>query len=433
MNFRKSSKAALGAARVALLAGAGAAALGFGFAGPAHAQTTTIDSNATGINSPGYGIQTTNAGGTQAAGVQQGALFSTNTATGTSTYISGGTLTSNGASNRTLLDPTGVTVKDSSGNVAVLQTNGVGVIGANGNVSGIDTQGISTGTGGVGGTQTFGVNAGTGNMFATGTATFGNTLTVASGGANITGGTTTDILTVTNGAIATTITPSGIDTGSINVGGTLTANVIHSNTVLSTVVGADQVNTLGLNADAANFGVKGNTAIDAEGNVTIGTANKNANLTVSGTATVTGQAYLNGGATVSNNLTVSGAGNGGPATNVDMGGNVVHDVAAPVLGTDAANKAYVDASLNSANQRIDRANQGVAIAMAVQNPVLTGSDRFGVAVNFSDFAGNSAVGATAVGILAQNVFGGGEKFGLTGGFGTSSNQTAGRVGVQLTW
>ena len=276
-------------------------------------------------------------------------------------------------------------------------------------------------------------NAGNGNTFATGTATFGNTLTVTSGGVNVTGGTTTDTLTVTNGAIATTITPSGIDTGSINVGGTLTANVIHSNTVLSTVVGADQVNTLGLNADAANFGVKGNTAIDAQGNVTIGTANKNANLTVSGTATVTGQANLNGGATVSNNLTVSGAGNGGPATNVDMGGNVVHDVAAPVLGTDAANKAYVDASLNSANQRIDRANQGVAIAMAVQNPVLTGSDRFGVAVNFSDFAGNSAVGATAVGILAQNVFGGGEKFGLTGGFGTSSNQTAGRVGVQLTW
>ena len=106
------------------------------------------------------------------------------------------------------------------------------------------------------------------------------------------------------------------------------------------------MNTLGLNADAANFGVSGNTAIDGKGNVTIGTANKNANLTVSGTATVTGQAYLNGGATMTlNNLTVSGAGNGGPATNVDMGGNVVHDVAAPVLGTDAANKAYVDACL----------------------------------------------------------------------------------------
>ena len=432
MNFRNSSKAALGAARVALLAGAGAAALGFGFASPAYAQTTTIDSSAVGVNEPGYGITTIKAGGTQAAGVQQGALYTQDTAAGTVTYISGGTLTSNDPSNRTLLDPTGVTVKDSSGNVAVLQTNGVGVIGANGNVSGIDTLGISTGTG-PGGTQTFGVNAGNGNMFATGTATFGNTLTVASGGANITGGTTTDTLTVTNGAIGTTITPSGIDTGSINVGGTLTANTVNSNAVYSTVVGADQVNTVGLNADAANFGVSGNTAIDGKGNVTIGTANKNANLTVSGTATVTGQAYLNGGATVSNNLTVSGAGNGGSATNVDMGGNVVHDVAAPVLGTDAANKAYVDAGLNAANQRIDRANQGVAIAMAVQNPVLTGSDRFGVAVNFSDFAGNSAVGATAVGILAQNVFGGGEKFGLTGGFGTSSNQTAGRVGVQLTW
>ena len=93
----------------------------------------------------------------------------------------------------------------------------------------------------------------------------------------------------------------------------------------------------------------------------------------------------------------------------------------------------MDAGLAAANQRIDKVNQGVAIAMSVQNPVLTGSDRFGVAVNWGDFAGYNAVGGTVVGIIGQNVFGGGEKFGLTGGFGASSNQVAGRVGVQLTW
>lgn len=158
------------------------------------------------------------------------------------------------------------------------------------------------------------------------------------------------------------------------------------------------------------------------------------NSKVDGNQTVTGQSFLNGGATISNNLTVT------PNTTVDMGGNRIENVGAPVTSTDAANKAYVNSAIGSANQRIDQANQridradqGIAIAMAVQNPVLTNGDRFGVAVNFGDFAGYNAIGATAVGIIGHNVFGGGEKFGLTGGFGVSSNQAAGRVGVQLTW
>jgi trimeric autotransporter adhesin len=156
-------------------------------------------------------------------------------------------------------------------------------------------------------------------------------------------------------------------------------------------------------------------------------------------------ATINGGATVNGGLKV------GAQSNVSMGNNVVHDVAAPVLDTDAANKAYVDTAvgatagavaankayidngLTKANQRIDKAYEGVAIAMAVQNPVLTGSDRFGVSVNWGEFAGSSAFGAAAVGIVGQNLLGTGEKLGLTGGIGGSNNQVAGRVGLQLTW
>jgi hypothetical protein len=129
-----------------------------------------------------------------------------------------------------------------------------------------------------------------------------------------------------------------------------------------------------------------------------------------------------------------------PGSTVSMGGNVVHDVAAPVVGTDAANKAYVDSmattlngGLSALNSRVNRVEQGVAMAMAAQNPVLTGSDRFGVTVNWGNYDGNDSVGFSAVGIIGQNFFGQGEKVGMTGGFAMSGNQVAGRAGLQFTW
>src|SRR5262249_30678200 len=124
-------------------------------------------------------------------------------------------------------------------------------------------------------------------------------------------------------------------------------------------------------------------------------------------------------ATVANSLTVN------PGANVNFGGNQLHGVAAGVAPADAVNVGQLGSAVNTLNQRIDKANEGIAIAMSIQNPVLTGSDRFGVAVNWGDFAGNSAGGVAAVGILNPNVFGGGEKFGLTGGFGVSNSQVAG--------
>lgn len=56
-----------------------------------------------------------------------------------------------------------------------------------------------------------------------------------------------------------------------------------------------------------------------------------------------------------------------------------------------------------------------------------------MAVNFGDFQGNGAAGASAVGSFAQNVFGARGKLGVTGGFGVSGNQAAGRAGMQVTW
>src|SRR5262249_19265682 len=127
----------------------------------------------------------------------------------------------------------------------------------------------------------------------------------------------------------------------------------------------------------------------------------------------------------------------GASPNADFGGNTSRNIAPPIDGTDTVNKAYTDAGLSAANKRIDKADQGVAIAMAVQNPIFFGSDYFGVSFNLSTFDNNSAFGVAAAGLVGKNIFGAGEKTALTGGLGvgsgSGSNQVAGRVGVQFTW
>ena len=92
----------------------------------------------------------------------------------------------------------------------------------------------------------------------------------------------------------------------------------------------------------------------------------------------------------------------------------------------------LNGGLSALNSRVNRVEQGVAMAMAAQNPVLTGSDRFGVTVNWGNYDGNDSVGFSAVGIIGQNFFGQGEKVGMTGGFAMSGNQVAGRAGLQFT-
>ena len=275
--------------------------------------------------------------------------------------------------------------------------------------------------------------------------------------------------TTTNGNIATvngTVSGNAVEAGA---GGVSSLGVITGNNGLriwngDTILQNTTVNgTLGVTGTMTTSGITnsgtiatdsltvagGSTTINSNG-LTVGGGTQtfvNAStgtITVNATAPANRQTVLNatngnvnvGGSFVINN----------PGSTVSMGGNVVHDVATPVAGTDAANKAYVDATVGSGvskgyvdaglsalDSRVNRVEQGVAMAIAMQNPVLTGNDRFGVAMNWGNYAGNDSVGLAAVGIIGQNFFGGGEKVGMTGGFSSSGNQVAGRAGLQFTW
>jgi autotransporter adhesin len=94
----------------------------------------------------------------------------------------------------------------------------------------------------------------------------------------------------------------------------------------------DTVNVVnGSNTTASYNAATNQLKVDVVASPTFTNLTTTGNTAVGGTLNVTGASTLTGGATVSNNLTVS------PATTVNMGGNVVTNVAPGVAGTDAVN------------------------------------------------------------------------------------------------
>lgn len=85
--------------------------------------------------------------------------------------------------------------------------------------------------------------------------------------------------------------------------------------------------------------------------------------------------------------------------------------------------------------RIDENTEGVAVALALQNPDLVGNETFGMAVNWGGFDSSNAIGIAATGVLAHDFLGGGDRLAIAGGvgFGLDKDTVGGRVGAQLTW
>lgn len=93
-----------------------------------------------------------------------------------------------------------------------------------------------------------------------------------------------------------------------------------------------------------------------------------------------------------------------------------------------------DSRIQQNTEMSQKAMRGVAVAMAMQDPVLSDGKLAGVRVNWGNFEGNNAFGLTFMGIIDQNVFGGGEALALSAGLGASTHHDVGvRAGLQLTW
>jgi hypothetical protein len=213
-------------------------------------------------------------------------------------------------------------------------------------------------------------------------------------------------------------------TGSNNIalGSSAGANITASNTIAvgtNALAGGNGGIAVGTNAVAAG---PGDTAIGEGARVT---ADHSTAIGAGATATLPNQVVVG---TRSESYTAPGitsslsrSRQSGPTQIVtsDINGN---------LATDGGR--FLD--------QVDQNQSGVALAMAIGNPDLTGNERFGVAANWGNFEGANALGAALMGVLGNNFVAKGDRVAISGGFGVGFSEGdgddvyGGRIGLQWT-
>ena len=120
---------------------------------------------------------------------------------------------------------------------------------------------------------------------------------------------------------------------------------------------------------------------------------------------------------------------------IDMGGRSITNLADPVNAGDAVNKGYVDnvavslkSDINRAFKQIDKANGGVAIAMALGGLTMPDSKTFAVNASFGFFEDKQAFAAQAAVRVDPN-------WTVNGGIGfvADGGQIGGRLGITAAW
>jgi hypothetical protein len=318
---------------------------------------------------------------------------------------------------------------------ASIGTGGLSVTG-NTTTNGITNTGdITTDTLHVNGASiTNGINN-TGALNQNGVATFTNT---ASSNPNQ-GSTTVNGAFANLSSIQGSITLDATQDPIITVTNGTSTTQIHNGTIISTVSGAGSTNINGgfVQVDGTYTGGvgglnAGNAAVVIDG----GQVTRNGAI-VNGGFIANDGSTLNGGVTVNGPTQLNGSFAVTPGNNISMGNNVVHDVAAPVAGTDAANKAYVDnvagGVFNRLNAKTQDLGAGIAVASSLSTPDRTGNQTWAVAVNWGNFEGFNAISGSAIAAIAHDTFFAGDMISLGGSVGVSTdrNQVAGRVSLQI--
>lgn len=309
-----------------------------------------------------------------------------------------------------------------------------------------DTNTVTTGTSTFNGASSFNSNtsfgAGTTATFD-GSAVFNGTVTWAGAqnfsGINNTGNIATDTLSTTgNATIGGTLGVSGLATfNGITNTGNITTDTLTANTSINTpLITATTANITNANVTNATI----TTANVTTANIT--TANvTTANITTANVTTANVTTANISTANITSSLQVS------PGATVNMGGNRVQNVAAPIAATDAANRAYVDAGIagvsnqveqavgllntriDDVSQRTNKATGGVAMAMAMAGvPTVLPNERVAFTMNYGNFQGQNGVAINGAIRLDNHLQ-------LTAGVGYATNQSivGARAGLRVGW
>jgi hypothetical protein len=95
----------------------------------------------------------------------------------------------------------------------------------------------------------------------------------------------------------------------------------------------------------------------------------------------------------------------------------------------------LQAQIGSLNKRDNELAEGIAISLALAQPIFHTGQTFAVNVGWGGFGGENAVGVTGAGIVDQGGFGKGSTVTLYGGVGAGASQgtVAGKGGVSFGW
>jgi len=195
--------------------------------------------------------------------------------------------------------------------------------------------------------------------------------------------------------------PSTVTTATATVTGTLTANgtfassnaVVTGGTINSTPIGATTASTVRGTTVTATTGFVGGLTGNVTGNLT---GNVTGNVTGDLTGNVTGNVTASSGTTTLNDLVVNGT--------ADFTNTKLTNVVTPTVGTDAANKSYVDdtvaAVIDSAPAALDTLNElaaalgddanfagTVTTALATKLPLAGGAMTGAIAMGTSKITG----------------------------------------------
>lgn len=106
-----------------------------------------------------------------------------------------------------------------------------------------------------------------------------------------------------------------------------------------------------------------------------------------------------------------------------------------VTSDAAGNLATTSFDVGQLGRRDDELAEGIAIALALAQPVFQPGQSFAMRVGWGNFDGTNALGVTAAGVVSKGDFGPTSAVVLDGGMGagTSDGVVAGRGGLTLGW